>query len=275
MQKFGLVAIQATAHHLCVSATGSPYDCRVHKAGGGGGDDDDDSRPHHHPVYVDGVCRRAVDAVEYRVTHNGTGGVRKLDVHFYHRDVTDPGRPVHLGQTFRVRFGWAGAAVGAREPYARSGKPGYATGSPVLVTGGDAVGVVVPPDGRRPRPMDLPEPDAYGTCDRAGSTFGRRRPVNFLENVEVRCHVVVRPPRQRSVRADEVAGGVTFADFCHRVQNEVRWRGDFFFKFFNSTPDIVFQTRTGSARDNLFTEPKSRTYVCVIIIGFFFCLNSA
>lgn len=211
------MAIRATAHHHCASVNGSSYDCRVHRVEGG--DDDDNSRPHHYPVYVDGVCRRVVDAIEYRVTHNGTGGARELDVHFYHRDVTDPGRPVHVGQTFSARFGWAAAAaVGAREPYARSGKPGYATGSPVLVTSGA---------GRRPRPMDLPEPDAYGACDRADLTTGRhrprRRPVNFLENVEVRCRVAVPSPRprQRSARADESAGGVTFADFCHRVQNEV------------------------------------------------------
>lgn len=223
LQRFGLVAIQAAAHHHCVTATGSPYDCRVRNIGGGGGDDD--SRPHHHPVYVDGICRRAVDAIEYRVTHNGTGGVRKVDVHFHHRDVTDPGRAVHLGQTFRVRFDWAAVGTPPREPYARSGKPGYVTGRPVLVTGGDAAPAS---DSRRPRPMDLPEPDAYGTCDRAHPTSGydhrsrRRRPVNFLENVEVRCRVAVRPPlpRLRSGRSDELPG-VTFADTCHRVQNEV------------------------------------------------------
>lgn len=209
LQKIGLVTIQATAHHHCVSVNGTTYDCRIRKS--------DDSRLDHRPIYLDGVCRRAVVAVEYRVTHNGTGGVRKVNVHFQHRDVPDGRRPIFLEQKFGVRFVWASAdPVDHTEVYGRSGKPGYTTGGPVLVTAvrhGDGKDVA---KGYRPRPMDLPNPDERGACD-VNSGRGRL-PVNFLENVDVQCRIQVR--RRRRVKRTEETGA-TFTELCHGIQNEV------------------------------------------------------
>lgn len=212
MQKIGLSTIQATAYHSCIAVNGSSYDCRVQKSGG------DPPRPGHHPVYSDGVCRRAVVAVEYRVTHNGTGGVRRVDVHFQHRDVRDARKPVFLDQKFGVRFAWALADRADRvQTYDRSGKPGYTTGGPVLITtAGNGNGKDDAMNRRRPKPMSLPDPDERGACD-ANSGRGRL-PVKFLENVDVQCRVRVRR-RRRFKRTDETVAALT--ELCHGIQNEV------------------------------------------------------
>ncbi|XP_022164991.1 tectonic-3 [Myzus persicae] len=213
-EKIGLVTIQATAHHHCVSVNESSYDCQVGKVGIG--TSGSDNRSHYDPIYLGGVCRRAVDGVEYLVTHNGSRGVRRVDVHFYHQDVPDTGRPIYLGQRFRVRFAWASVRSPV-ESYERSGKPGYMTGSPVLVTltGKDVVKL------RHPKTMNLPEPDGYGAC--VHST-GSRQSVNFLESVDVQCRVLVRRRNmQFSKRAEDhstPSGGVSFADICNDIQNE-------------------------------------------------------
>lgn len=215
LQKIDLVTIQASAHHHCVSMNGSSYDCKVGKFGVG--TRGNDNRSHYDPVYLGGVCHRVVDGVEYLVTHNGSRGVRRVDVHFYHRDVPDAGRPIYLNQRFGVRFAWAtvGSAV---ESYERSGKPGYVTGSPVLVTMAGK-GVVKL---RHPKKMYLPETDGYGRCVHSTEP---RQSVNFLESVDVQCRVRVRRQNmQLSKRADDhsiPSGGVLFADICNYIQNEV------------------------------------------------------
>lgn len=171
-----------------------------------------DSAGGYQPVYSDGVCRRLVVAVEYRVTHNGTRGVRRVDVHFSHRDVEDAGRPFYVDQRFAVRF--ARTATEA-EPYERSGKPGYVTGAPVLlqVQSVAARGGGETEKRGRPKPMDLPGPDERGTCEVAA---GLRPRVNFRENVDVRCRV--RVWRRRS---EESAAETAAAELCRRIQNEV------------------------------------------------------
>lgn len=170
-------------------------------------------------MYAAGVCHRAVVAVEYRVVHDGARGVRAMDVRFRHRDVRDTGRPIYIDQRFEVRFvGWT-AAVDRKNgteslPYERSGKPGYATGAPVLRASAPAADNGAETRGRgrnrRPKPMDLPEPDERGGCE----TAGPRLPVNFLENVDVRCRV--RVVRRRFNRTEQTA-----AALCHAIQNEV------------------------------------------------------
>jgi len=215
LQKIDLVTIQATAHHHCVSTNGSSYDCQVGKVSVG--TRGDDNRSHYDPVYLGGVCRRAINGVEYLVTHNGSRGVRRVDMHFYHRDVPDTGRPIYLDQRFSVRFAWA-TARSAVESYERSGKPGYMTGSPVLITmaGKDAVKL------RHPKTMNLPETDGYGGCIHSTRP---RQTVNFLESVDVQCRVRVRRRNmQLSKRADDhfiPSGSVSFADICNYIQNEV------------------------------------------------------
>lgn len=208
-QKISLVTIQATAHHHCVSVNGTTYDCRIRKS--------NDSHLDHHPIYLDGVCRRAVVDVEYRVTHNGTGGVRKIDVHFQHRDIPDGLRPIFLDQRFSVQFVWASAdRIDHMEVYSRSGKPGYTMGGPVLVTVVDNIDGKNIAKRHRPRPMDLPNPDEHGACD---INSGRGRlPVNFLENVDVQCHVLVR--RWRWFKRTEETG-TAITELCHGIQNEV------------------------------------------------------
>jgi len=218
LQKIGLVAVQATVRHRCVSTNGSPYDCSLPEADGGAG------RPQHGPVYSGGTCFRAVDAVEYRVIHNGTAGVRGVDVDFYHRDLPDTGRPMYLNQRFEARFARAADADRSdAETYERSGKPGYATGKPVLIGAGGATEDAPkdPVKRRRPKPMRLPEPDGRGMCDTNLRTGRRRRSVNFMENVDVRCRVQIRRRRRRSERADEPATGATSVEVCRGIQNEV------------------------------------------------------
>lgn len=211
----GLVTIQATMHHRCISTNGSPYDCSLRKADG------DDGRLQYHPVYSGGICFKAADAVEYRVIHNGTMGVRGVDIHFYHRDLLDTGRPIYLNQRFKVRFTRIiDANRSDTEMYERSGKPGYTTGKPVLISVGATKDV--PKDvvkRHHPKPMNVPEPDGHGMCDI--NLVGRsRRSVNFMENVDVRCRIQIR--RQRFKRADEPTIGATFTEVCHGIQNEVK-----------------------------------------------------
>lgn len=214
-----MITIQAVRHHHCVSTNGSSYDCRARS--------NDDTRPY--PVYSDGVCRRAVHAVEYRLTHNGTQGVRRVDVHFHHRDVADVGRPVYVRQRYAARFVRIAVPDGtatAADAYRRSGKPGYAVGSPVLRTSSTALGAKDAGKRHRPRPMDLPAPDFYGTCNSAPrsstNVTERRMSVNFLENVDVRCRVLIRRPRRSFKGADEgLIAGTTMTEFCHGIQNEV------------------------------------------------------
>lgn len=210
-QKIGLTSIRAAVHHRCVSANGSPYDCRVRNSG-------ENSPPHYHPVYSSGVCHRVVDVVEYRVTHNGTRGVLGVDLHFRHRDVLDVERPVYLDRKFSVRFIRV-ADAGRPEPamvYERSGKPGYVTGNAVLTTTSPVKDTA---DRGRPKPMELPQPNEYGFCD-ANSGGRRRQSVNFLENVDVRCRVRIQ--KRRYKRAEETNAGPTSSQLCHAVQNEVR-----------------------------------------------------
>uniref|UniRef100_A0A2H8TLN8 Tectonic-3 n=1 Tax=Melanaphis sacchari TaxID=742174 RepID=A0A2H8TLN8_9HEMI len=218
-EKLGLVTIQATAHHHCVSVNGSSYDCQIGKVGVGTNDEDHLHLPYYDPVYSSGVCRRAVDAVEYLVTHNGSRGVRHVDVHFYHRDVPDTGRPIYLGQKFSVRFIWA-TVRSVKESYKRSGKPGYITGSPVLVTMTSSKDVVKL---RIPKTMNLPKPNEYGVCGDVHST-GPRQSVNFLESVDVRCRVRVQ---HRSLQLNKKledhttpSSGVSIVDICNDIQNE-------------------------------------------------------
>jgi len=216
LQKIVLVTIQATAHHHCVSVNGSSYDCQIEKVGVG--TSGYENRSHYDPVYLGGVCHRAVDGVEYLVTHNGSSGVRRVDVHFHHRDVPEAGRPIYFGQRFNVRFVWA-TVRSTVESYERSGKPGYITGSPLLVTMTDKDVM----NNRRPKTMLLPEPDGSGTC--VHSTSWSRQSINFLESVDVQCRVrVLRRNMQLSKRAGDhfpPSGGVSFADICNDVQNEV------------------------------------------------------
>jgi len=227
LQKIGLVTIQATAHHHCVSVNGSSYDCQIGKVGVGTSGYENHS--HYEPVYMGGVCRRAVDGVEYLVTHNGSRGVRQVDVHFYHRDVPEAGSSIYLRQRFNVRFAWA-TVRSAVESYERSGKPGYVTGSPLLVTmtRKDVMKL------RHPKTMLLPEPDGSGAC--VHSTRSRQS-INFLESVDVQCRIRVRRRNmQLSKRAEDhfpPSGGVSFADICNDIQNEV-W-----YKWYNIFIDCV------------------------------------
>jgi len=157
------VTVSATAAHRCARPDGSAYEC----AG--------------HAVYSRGVCRRAVVAVEYRVTHDGARGAVRVDALFRHRDVADAGRPVYVDQRFGVRFSRA-ADDGAR---VRRGPPGYAAGAPLLWTTAD---------GRRAGP---PRACAF--------------PPAFMQNADVRC----------SVRVRRTAAEAASADLCHGIQNEV------------------------------------------------------
>jgi hypothetical protein len=197
---------------------GSSYDCQVGKVGVGNSREDSLYRPRYDPVYSDGVCRRVVDAVNYLVVHNGSRGVRRVDVHFYHRDVPDAGRPIYLDQKFSVRFIWA-TVQSAVDSYERSGKPGYVTGNPVLVTMASKDVVKL----RIPKMMNLPEPNGYGVCD--FHTTGPRQFVNFLESVDVRCHVQVKHRSMQLSKKPEdhttPGGGVSFVDICNDIQNEV------------------------------------------------------
>lgn len=211
-----MATVRAAVHHRCASADGSPYDCP----------------PQPDAAYAGAVCLRAVSSVQYRVTHNGTGGVLAVDVDVRHRDLPDAGRAIYLGQRFGVRFV---RAADAEPAFVRSGKPGYAIGNPVLVMAATTVtGTTTTTKttkttddkepapkrhGRRPRPMDMPEPDGRGKCGGAGS----RRPIGFMENVDVRCRVRVRWQRRRR-RPEESA---TTAELCHAIQNEVHGRDRF------------------------------------------------
>ncbi|XP_026810080.1 tectonic-3-like [Rhopalosiphum maidis] len=216
-EKIGLVNIQATTYHHCVSVNGSSYDCQVGKVGVGNSGEDSLYRPRYDPVYSGGVCRRVVDTVNYLVVHNGSRGVRRVDVHFYHRDVPDAGRPIYLDQKFGVRFIWA-TVQSAVDSYERSGKPGYVTGNPVLVTMANKDVVKL----RIPKPMNLPEHNGYGVCD--VHTTGPRQLVNFLESVDIRCRVQVKHrSMQLSKRPEDhttPGGGVSFVDICNDIQNE-------------------------------------------------------
>ncbi|XP_015364069.1 PREDICTED: tectonic-3 [Diuraphis noxia] len=213
-EKIGLATIQSTAHHHCVSVNGSSYDCQIGKVGVGTSGYENHS--HYDPVYLGGVCRRAVDRIEYLVTHNGSRGVRRVDVHFYHRDVPEVGRPFYLSQRFSVRFAWA-TVKSAVESYERSGKPGYVTGSPLLVTMTEKDVKKL----RHPITMLLPEPDGSGACV---YSIKSRQTVNFLESVDIQCRVrVPRRNMQLSKRAEDhfpPSGGVSFADICNDIQNE-------------------------------------------------------
>uniref|UniRef100_A0A2S2PPN5 Tectonic-3 n=1 Tax=Schizaphis graminum TaxID=13262 RepID=A0A2S2PPN5_SCHGA len=149
--------------------------------------------------------------------HNGSRGVRRVDVHFYHRDVPDAGRPIYLDQKFGVRFIWA-TVQSTVDSYERSGKPGYVTGNPVLVTMSSKDAVKL----RIPKTMNLPEPNGYGVCD--VHTTGPRQFVNFLESVDVRCRVQVKHrSMQLSKRPEDhttPGGGISFIDICNDIQNE-------------------------------------------------------
>lgn len=153
--------------------------------------------------------------------HNGSRGVRRVDVHFYHRDVLDTGRPIYLDQKFSVRFNWVTVRP-VMESYERSGKPGYETGSPILITMASK-GVAKL---RIPNTMNLPKPNGHGVCD-VHTTKSRqpRQSVNFLESVDIRCRVrVQRRNMQLSKRSEDhttPGGGVSFADICNDIQNEV------------------------------------------------------
>ncbi|KAF0764953.1 tectonic-3, partial [Aphis craccivora] len=219
-EKIGLVTIQATVYHHCFSANGSSNDCQVGKVGIDTSGEDPLRRQNYDPVYSGGVCHRAVDAVEYLVMHNGSRGVRRVDVHFYHRDVLDTGRPIYLDQKFSVRFNWVTVRP-VVESYERSGKPGYETGSPILITMASK-GVAKL---RIPNTMNLPKPNGHGVCD-VHTTKSRqpRQSVNFLESVDIRCRVrVQRRNMQLSKRSEDhttPGGGVSFADICNDIQNE-------------------------------------------------------
>lgn len=192
---------------------GSPYDCRAVR---------NSADPYRHPVYSAGVCRRTVRAVEYVVTHNGTNGVRELNVHFYHRDVPDTGRPVFLDQTFGVRFVRANGTATVDDPqYERSGKPGYSAGNPVLVTAASGVDHDSNRN-HRPKPFDLPDPSARGTCDSNPAEPSRRQPVNFLENVSIQCRVPVRGRRWSNGTQESAANQLRLAELCQDIQNQVR-----------------------------------------------------
>lgn len=202
--------MKATVQH-CVSVNDGPYDCSAGMRA-------------VHPTWDArrGVCRGIVHAVEYGVTHNGTRGVRAVDVRFFHRDVaaSQPGRTVRVDRRFSVTF-VRKTATPVTTVYERSGKPGYQAGKPVLVAirvgrGGRSS----PVDFERPKPMRLATPTGvHARCD---PTAGR--PVNFNENVDVRCSVVVHTTavrkREESPTTAPTVGGL--AEFCHRIHNEVK-----------------------------------------------------
>lgn len=173
------------------------------------------TRSHYHPVYSAGICRRTVEAVKYSLIHNGTRGVQKVEVYFYYRDVPDTRKSIYLSQKFSVKFHRVAAVISEVEVFERSGKPGYLTGLPLLVTGGKKYIL----NRSVPKPMDLPEPDMYGFCSVTNS-IGQRQFVNFIENLDVWCHIKVRLQRRRLKRTEESAT-VVLNEVCHIIQNEV------------------------------------------------------
>ncbi|VVC40303.1 Domain of unknown function DUF1619 [Cinara cedri] len=215
-EKIGLTTIQATVHHRCVSVNGTPYDCRVLKTGSNNGSD-----PYRHPVYSAGVCRRVIETVEYSITHNGTSGVRGVDINFYHRDVPDSGRPVYLDQKFSVRFVWVNRLM--TDQYERSGKPGYAVGNPILVTA--TIGDMDPTNRSRHRPkaFDFPRSGVHGMCN-VNSSKPWRQPVKFLENVSIQCRVSVGVRRwsngTEESRATSTGAYSRQTEICQNIQNE-------------------------------------------------------
>lgn len=208
MQKFSLVTVQATVHHHCILANGSSYDCHMDLQRN---TSNSNTRQHYHPIYSAGICRRTVETVKYSLTHNGTRGVQKVDIYFYYRDVSDIRKPVYLSQKFFVKFYRVAAVISKAEIFERSGKPGYLTGLPLLVTGGKKD----VSNQRVPKQMDFPKPDGYGMC-----SVRQRQPVNFVENLDVWCHARIQLHQRRLKRTEEFTT-TALIELCHTIQNEV------------------------------------------------------
>ena len=131
------------------------------------------------------VCYNVAKKVRYIIYHNGSEGIKNIEVHFQLANVSNI-----FKQEFEVQYSWIG--INQSLIFERSGNPGYIAGKPIFVgtemsnkTGDIEVKYVV--FNKTYQHLTLPIADKNGMCSEV-----ERYPVRFLEDIKLKCSINVK-----------------------------------------------------------------------------------
>ncbi|XP_011497165.1 PREDICTED: tectonic-3-like [Ceratosolen solmsi marchali] len=130
------------------------------------------------------ICYNAVKKIVYVIQHNGSEGIKSIDVHFRLANVSNS-----FKQEFEVRYKW----INANESLIieRSGNPGYIAGKPIfvgtqLLNKTNDMEIKYIAFNKIYKYLTLPMAYKSGICSET-----ERYPVKFLENIKLKCSIVV------------------------------------------------------------------------------------
>lgn len=132
----------------------------------------------------DNFCYNVVKRVRYIIYHNGSDGIKNIDVQFQLSNVTKS-----FKQEFEVSYKWFG--LNQSLIFERSGNPGYVVGKPIFI--GTEVNNSTEEDSsyiafNKTHPhLTLPIADKSGMCSEV-----ERYSVGFLEDIKLKCSIEVK-----------------------------------------------------------------------------------
>lgn len=148
-----------------------------------------------------GKCDNVIKRVRYTFFHNGTSGIRNIELRLMLSNVSEI-----FDQHFEVTYDWTGE--GREQKYLRSGNPGYTFGTPIIIgfsianATNDATKGNISVNSSNYH-LKLAMSGKNGNC-----ISSDRYVVRFNENVKLRCSV--------EVKTANFSSSVT----CMRLQNE-------------------------------------------------------
>jgi tectonic-1/3 len=126
-----------------------------------------------------------VKKIKYVIHHNGSDGIKDIDVHFQVANVSNI-----FKQEFEVHYKWAN--LNESLILERSGNPGYVAGKPIFIgiqilnkTNDMEVKYIA--FNKTYKYLTLPIADKSGICNE-----NERYTVKFLENIKLKCSIVVK-----------------------------------------------------------------------------------
>ncbi|XP_058799487.1 tectonic-3 [Phymastichus coffea] len=181
---------------------------------------------------TENVCNNVAKKVRYVIFHNGSEGIKHIEVYFQLANVKSS-----FKQEIEVQYKWVN--LNRSLIFERSGNPGYIGGKPIFIgtqvsnkTGEVEEKYIV--FNKTRQHLTLPIADKSGICSEVD-----RYPVKFLENIKLRCSVVVKSNFSTSA--------------CIKLQNHTfEAIIDFMTlkRFEKPTFDRQFVSKTGNVFDN-------------------------
>lgn len=131
----------------------------------------------------DVFCYNVAKRIRYIIYHNGSDGIKNIDVQFQLANVTKS-----FKQEFEVSFKWF--SLNQSLILERSGNPGYIAGKPIFIgteinnSTGEASYVFF---NRSRQHLTLPMADKSGKCSEV-----KRHSVGFLEDIKLKCSIEIK-----------------------------------------------------------------------------------